>query len=87
MHRLIKHALAQAVRWELLTRNPADAVSPPKIERKTLTTFDMAQTAELIEAVRGTRLMIPVMLGVLCGLDAARSLRCAGATSTFKPAS
>ena len=34
----------------------------------TLTTFDMAQTAELIEAVRGTRLMIPVMLGVLCGL-------------------
>lgn len=41
MHRLIKHALAQAVRWELLTRNPVDAVSPPKIERKTLTTFDM----------------------------------------------
>ena len=68
MHRLIKHALAQAVRWELLIRNPADAVSPPKIERATLNTFDMAQTAELIEALRGTRLMIPVMLGVLCGL-------------------
>ena len=68
MHRLIKHALAQAVRWELLTRNPADAVSPPKVERATLTTFDMAQTADLIETLRGTRLMIPVMLGVLCGL-------------------
>ena len=68
MHRLVKHSLAQAVRWELLSRNPAEAVSPPRIERSTLTTFDMAQTADLIEAVRGTRLMIPVMLGVLCGL-------------------
>lgn len=68
MHRLIKHALAQAVRWELLNRNPADAVRPPKIERSTLNTFDMAQTVDLIEAVRGTRLMIPVTLGVLCGL-------------------
>ena len=47
MHRLIKHALAQAVRWELLTRNPADAVSPPKVERATMNTFDMPQTAEL----------------------------------------
>lgn len=37
-------------------------------QRATLAIFDMAQTAELIEAVRGTRLMIPVMLGVLCGL-------------------
>ena len=68
MHRLIKHALTQAVRWELLSRNPADAVSPPKVERTSLTTFDMAQTAELIEALRGTRLLIPVMLAVLCGL-------------------
>ena len=53
MHRLIKHALAQAVRWELIGRNPADAVEPPKIERTALTTFDMAQTAELIEACAG----------------------------------
>src|SRR5262249_52364532 len=68
MHRLIKHALAQAVKWELLSRNPADAVSPPKVERVILNTFDMAQTAELIEGLRGKRLLIPVMLGVLCGL-------------------
>jgi hypothetical protein len=35
MHRLIKHALAQAVRWELLSRNPAEVVDPPKVERAT----------------------------------------------------
>ena len=68
MHRLIKKALGQAVRWELLSRNVADAVDPPKIERNVLTTYDMTQTAELLEALRGTRLRLPVLLGVMCGL-------------------
>ena len=67
----ISEAYARALasgRWELLSRNSADAVDPPKIERGTMTTFDMAQTAELLETMRGTRLLIPVVLGVLCGL-------------------
>ena len=68
MHRLIKKALGQAVRWELLSRNVADAVDPPKMERAALTTYDMTQTAELLEALRGTRLRLPVLLGVMCGL-------------------
>jgi integrase len=68
MHRLIKQALAQAVRWELLSRNPADAVDPPKVERGAMITFDMTQTADLLESLRGTRVLIPVMLGALCGL-------------------
>jgi integrase len=68
MHRIIKHALAQAVRWDLLSRNPADAVEPPKIERSAMATFDMAQTAELLENLRGSRVRIPAMLAALCGL-------------------
>lgn len=68
MHRIIKHALAQAVRWGMIVRNPADAVTPPKIERATLTTYDMPQTAELLDVVRGTRLHVPIMLAVMCGL-------------------
>src|SRR5258707_6017570 len=68
MHRLIKQALGQAVRWELLSRNAADAVDPPKVERGSLTTYDMTQTVALLEALRGTRLRLPVLLGVMCGL-------------------
>jgi integrase len=68
MHRLLKKALAQAVRWGVLQRNPVDAVDPPKVERSLMTTFDMAQTVELLESLNGSRLLIPVMLGVLCGL-------------------
>ncbi len=68
MHRIIKHALADAVRWGSLAKNPADAVDPPQVERATLSTYDMAQTAEALEAARGSRLFVPVMIGLLCGL-------------------
>src|SRR5206468_3856868 len=68
MHRLIKQALAHAVRWDMLVKNPAEAVDPPKTERTSLTTYDMVQTADAIEAARGTRLHVPVVLGLLCGL-------------------
>ena len=35
MHRLLRQALQQAVQWQLLVRNPADLVKPPKVERAT----------------------------------------------------
>lgn len=68
MHRLLKQALTHAVRWQVLTRNPANAVDPPRVERAKMSTYDMNQTAELLDAVRNTRMLIPVVLGVLCGL-------------------
>jgi integrase len=68
MHRVLKQALGQAARWELLTRNPADAVDPPRVDWKPMQVYDVPQTAELIEAVRDTPLLIPTLLAVLCGL-------------------
>ena len=68
MHRVLKQALGQAVKWQLLSRNPADAVDPPKVERKAMQTYDMAQTVELIEHMRPTRMLVPTVLAVLCGL-------------------
>jgi integrase len=68
MHGILRHALAQAVKWDLLGRNPADAVEPPKIERKQMTALDADATAALIEAARGTILFIPILLGALCGI-------------------
>jgi integrase len=67
-HRVLKHALADAVHWELLVRNPANAIRPPRIERASMSTFDLSQTAELLSIVEATRLAIPVMLAVTCGL-------------------
>jgi integrase len=68
MHVILKASLGQAVRWQVLARNPVDAVDAPKIGRGVMRTYDLAQTAELIEATRGSRMRITVMLAVLCGL-------------------
>ena len=68
MHRVLKQALADALRWNLLSRNPADAVDPPKVSPKPMQTYDLAQTATLIEAMRPTRMFVPTILAVLCGL-------------------
>src|SRR5262245_45686118 len=68
MHRVLREALQQAVRWQLLARNPADAVRPPKVERKQMQTLDAEATVTLIEAARGTNLFMAIALGVLCGL-------------------
>jgi integrase len=68
MHVILKASMRQGVRWQMLARNPVDAVDPPKIERSAMRTYDLAQTADLIDATRGTRMRITVTLAVLCGL-------------------
>jgi integrase len=68
MHRILSHALKQAVRWQLLANNPCDAVSPPRVERKQMAVMNIDGTIELIEAARSTPLFIPIVLGVFCGL-------------------
>ena len=68
MHAILKSALSEAVKWEILVRNPASAVRGPKVGRAVMRTYDLEQTAELIEAVRGTRIFIPTLLAVLGGL-------------------
>lgn len=68
MHRVLKQAIGQAVKWEILNRNPVDAVDPPKSVRAPMQTYDLDQTAELIEAMRPTRMFVPTLLAVLCGM-------------------
>ena len=68
MHVILKASMRQAMRWQIMARNPVDAVDPPKVERGTMRTYDLAQTADLIDATRGTRTTITVILAVLCGL-------------------
>lgn len=68
MRRVLVKALGQAVTWERLTRNPALATTPPKVEKTKMLAYDAKQTASLIAALRNTRMFIPMMLAVMCGL-------------------
>jgi hypothetical protein len=54
-HRLLSEALKMAVRWQLLARNPCDAVEPPRVHAKEVTPIDETGTAWLLDAARGTR--------------------------------
>jgi integrase len=68
MHRVLRLALQQGLRWRLLARNPADAVKPPRIERQQMLVLDTGATAELLEAARPHPIFVPILLGVLCGM-------------------
>jgi integrase len=67
-HRLLHKAFAQALKWQLLARNPIQAVEPPKAERQEMRALDEAETAGLLSLLGETRLYMPVMLAVTTGL-------------------
>ena len=68
MHRVLKQALATAVRWRMLSHNPVEGVDPPKVERTKMKALDPAETARLLAYFRNTRVFVPVLLAVMCGL-------------------
>lgn len=67
-HRLLHKALDQAVKWQMLARNPASAVEPPKPQREQMRALDQIETTTLLRLVEGSRLYIPVLLAVTGGL-------------------
>lgn len=66
--RVMLTAIEQAVKWDLLKRNPVALTRPPKVERPTVEAYSASQTAELLEALKDTRMFIPALLAALCGL-------------------
>jgi integrase len=67
-HRVLRQALEQAVKWQLLFRNPTDGVEPPRPGEKEMGVLTVAQTAQLLEAADGTRLYLPIMIAVATGM-------------------
>jgi integrase len=67
-HRVLHEALAMGVKWQLLARNPADAVEPPKVRKKKVKPIDETESVWLMEAALGTRLYVPIMLSICAGL-------------------
>ena len=67
-HRILSQGLKQAVKWQLLPRNPAEAVEPPRPVQKEMLVLDGDQIARLIDAVTGTTLYMPTLLAVSTGM-------------------
>lgn len=69
-HRVLFQALRKAVRWQLISNNPAEAFRDelPKVDRKEMTTISAEQSASLLGQLGGTRLYWPVMLALATGM-------------------
>lgn len=73
-HRLIHLALKQAIRWELLTRNVADAVDPPKQqseddeETKGMVFLNEQEIKTLLNGLKETYLYFPALIALNTGM-------------------
>jgi integrase len=68
LHRVLRTALNQAVKWQMLARNPADAVEPPRAPRREMRALDEDGTAKLLGVFTRSRLYTPILIAVTTGL-------------------
>jgi integrase len=73
-HVVLHGALRQAVRWNLLVRNPTDAVSPPRVPRHEMATLTEDEVRRLFEVTRGDRLHPLWVLLATTGLRSGEAL-------------
>jgi integrase len=68
LHRVLRQALQQAVKWKLLTTNPADAVEPPRLEKMPVRVLNADATLALMETTRATELFPIILLAAMTGM-------------------
>ena len=67
-HRILKRALKQAVRWNLINRNPLDLVDPPTFEPRETETLSPEQLNNLLAMGFSTPYGAPIFLAAHTGL-------------------
>ena len=65
---VLRRALAQAVKWEMLTRNVCDAVESPRIPKHEIKPFDDVQAVQFLRATDGEPLHALFVLAVGAGM-------------------
>ena len=55
VHRVLKEILGYAVKWGVIVKNPADAATPPKREKKQLPMWDVPTIGRFLDESKGTR--------------------------------
>ncbi len=68
VHATIHKALNDAVRWQLVTRNVAQAVKPPRYVPPEINPLDAEQVKALLRAARGDKLEALYVLAVTTGM-------------------
>jgi integrase len=68
MHHVIHKALLQAVRWDLIARNPADAVKAPSPATEEMRPLSADEARRLLDVAKGDRLEALYVLAVHTGM-------------------
>ena len=55
IHTYLRRVLNEAVKWELIYRNPCSAVTPPRVEKSTPKVWTVEQAQTFLKAVKGHR--------------------------------
>lgn len=68
IHRVLSSALSQAAKWDLVVRNVATLVTPPRVPRKPVETLTKEEAAMLFEVARGHRLEALFVVAITTGM-------------------
>lgn len=74
LYTVLSTALRQAVKWQLIPRNPCEAVEPPRVERQERPVADRDRMARMLAESRDTWLYMPILLAACCGLRRGEAL-------------
>ncbi len=67
-HRIIREALKHAYRWQLVFRNVADAVQPPRLKKKEMYVLSREDVLVFLEGIRDHRDYALILTAVYTGL-------------------
>ncbi len=68
IHGVLHRALDNAVKWNYVSRNICDLVSPPRMVRSEIRPLTLEQAHKLLEVVRGDRLEVLLTLALTTGM-------------------
>ena len=67
-HSLLREALGQAVKWDMLAQNVMSRVTPPKVSRPEIRTLTEAEVRRIMEQAKGTDYHLPIHIALHTGL-------------------
>jgi len=67
-HRILRRALKQAVRWNLIARNPLDLLDPPSFEKKEMPVLSVDQLTGLFEGASDSPYWIGIYIAAVTGM-------------------
>jgi integrase len=66
-HRVLKEALSHAVEWQLIARNPADAVRPPHFRRREMRVLSPEEARRFLELAQDSPYYVLIYLALSTG--------------------